>query len=75
MCDRLLGTGMKQSYYPQAVTSDDPTARTTSLGGLAVTLLAALALFLVLLAASYPVVAGLAALALGSTAVTLAGRR
>ena len=72
---RLLGTGMNQSYYEQAVTGDEQTTGAASLGGLALALLVAVALFLALVAVSYPVVAGLAALAVGSTAVTLAGDR
>lgn len=66
---------MNRSYYAQAVTGDDPSAHRATLGGLALALLVAVALFLALVTVSYPVVAGLALLALGSVAVTLAGRR
>jgi preprotein translocase subunit SecY len=66
---------MNRSYYAQAVTDDDPTIRTASIGGLALGLLAAVALFLALVAVSYPAVGGVALLALGGVAVSLAGRR
>jgi hypothetical protein len=66
---------MNRSYYPQAVTDDDPTARRVTPGGLVVTLLVAVALVLAIVAVSYPVVAGVALLALGGAAVSLAGRR
>jgi hypothetical protein len=65
---------MNRSYYPQAVTDAPPTARTISLGGFVVTLLAAAALVLAIVAVSHPVVAGVALLALGG-ALSLAGRR